>query len=172
MRNCMHLRLPRHHNNGRRALAACLLLCAILLLRCTAAAGKDETVFPLDTAAWRVSDAYGWREDPFTGEETFHNGVDLACAEGTAVQAVQSGVVKVARRSASYGNCLRILHADGTELLYAHLQYLYVRTGEVVRAGEVLGTAGQTGRATGAHLHLELRRKGTLCDPSALLGLS
>lgn len=168
MRNRMHRR-PRRR---RRYLAAGLLLCALLLLRCTAAAGKEEAVFPLAASAWRVSDAYGWREDPFTGEETFHNGIDLACAEGTAVRAVQSGVVTAARRSTSYGNCLRILHADGTELLYAHLQYLYVRTGEIVRAGETLGTAGQTGRATGAHLHLELRRKGTLCDPGALLGLS
>ena len=72
----------------------------------------------------------------------------------------------------AYGVCLQLLHPDGTETLYAHLQYLYVRTGETVQAGQILGTAGQTGRATGAHLHFELRRQGTACDPSALLGLS
>ena len=77
-----------------------------------------------------------------------------------------------ARRSDSYGVCLQLLHPDGTETLYAHLQYLYVRTGETVQAGQILGTAGQTGRATGAHLHFELRRQGTACDPSSLLGLS
>ena len=66
----------------------------------------------------------------------------------------------------------QLLHPDGTETLYAHLQYLYVRTGETVQAGQILGTAGQTGRATGAHLHFELRRQGAACDPSALLGLS
>ena len=70
------------------------------------------------------------------------------------------------------GVCLQLLHPDGTETLYAHLQYLYVRPGETVQAGQILGTAGQTGRATGAHLHFELRRQGTACDPSALLGLS
>ena len=71
-----------------------------------------------------------------------------------------------------WGDGGKLLHPDGTETLYAHLQYLYVRTGETVQAGQILGTAGQTGRATGAHLHFELRRQGTACDPSALLGLS
>lgn len=90
-------------------------------------------------------------QDPFTGEERFHQGVDLACAEGTAVLAVREGVATAARRSDSYGVCLQLLHPDGTETLYAHLQYLYVRTGETVQAGQILGTAGQTGRTTGAH---------------------
>ena len=96
----------------------------------------------------------------------------VAGAIGTAVLAVREGVATAARRSDSYGVCLQLLHPDGTETLYAHLQYLYVRTGETVQAGQILGTAGQTGRATGAHLHFELRRQGTACDPSALLGLS
>ena len=96
---------------------------------------------------------------------------------GAAGAALLAGVclavqTQAARRSDSYGVCLQLLHPDGTETLYAHLQYLYVRTGETVQAGQILGTAGQTGRATGAHLHFELRRQGTACDPSALLGLS
>ena len=64
---------------------------------------------------------------------------------------------------------VRILHPDGCETRYAHLQYLYVRPGEVVQAGQTLGTVGQTGRATGAHLHLELWQQGAACDPAALL---
>lgn len=52
--------------------------------------------FPLETTAWRVSDPYGWRKDPFTGKDTFHQGVDLACAEGTTVRAVLDGVVTMA----------------------------------------------------------------------------
>lgn len=127
--------------------------------------------FPLETAAWRVSDPYGWRKDPFTGKDTFHQGVDLACAEGTTVRAVLDGVVTTARRSATYGNYLRISHPDGQETIYAHMQYLYVRAGEVVTAGRSLGTVGQTGRATGAHLHFELLEKGARRDPSAALQL-
>ncbi len=151
---------------------AALLAAACLAVHTQAARRPEKAVcFPLQTTAWRVSDAYGTRRDPFTGEERFHHGVDLACAEGTAVLAVREGVATAARRSDSYGICLQVLHPDGSETLYAHLQYLYVRPGETVQAGQVLGTAGQTGRATGAHLHFELHRQGTACDPSALLGL-
>ena len=146
--------------------AGAALLAGVCLAVQTQAARRPAgaVCFPLQTA--------GTRQDPFTGEERFHQGVDLACAEGTAVLAVREGVATAARRSDSYGVCLQLLHPDGTETLYAHLQYLYVRTGETVQAGQILGTAGQTGRATGAHLHFELRRQGTACDPSALLGLS
>ena len=87
--------------------------------------------FPLGTTAWRVSDAYGWRTDPITGEEAFHRGTDLACSEGTLVLAAMNGVVTAARRSATYGNYLCLSHSGGQETLYAHLQYLFVRAGEV-----------------------------------------
>lgn len=148
------------------ALFGVLLCCAVLPAQ---AARKADACFPLQTDAWRLSDPYGRRADPFTGKLAFHAGIDLACAEGTAVQAVRGGVVTTAASSASYGNYLCLLHPDGTETRYAHLQYLYVRPGEVVRAGQLLGTAGQTGRATGSHLHLELWEKGTACDPAVLL---
>lgn len=136
-----------------------------------AAEPTEPVSFPLETAHWRVSDPYGWREDPFTGEEAFHRGVDLACAEGTRVLAMLDGTVTAARRSETYGNYLRLTHADGQETLYAHLQYLYVRAGEVVQKGQCLGTIGQTGRATGAHLHLEFLVQGIRCDPGKALGL-
>ena len=145
-------------------------LCLLAALPVQAARSTQKFCFPLDTTAWRISDAYGERIDPFTGRTAFHQGIDLACAAGTAVRAVQDGVVLAAAYSASYGNHLRILHPDGCETRYAHLQYLYVRPGEVVQAGQVLGTAGQTGRATGAHLHLELWQHDFACDPAVLLG--
>lgn len=145
-------------------------LCLLAALPVQAARNTQKFCFPLDTTAWRISDAYGERTDPFTGRTAFHQGIDLACAAGTAVRAVQDGVVLAAAYSASYGNHLRILHPDGCETRYAHLQYLYVRPGEVVQAGQILGTAGQTGRATGAHLHLELWQYGSACDPAVLLG--
>ena len=115
--------------------------------------------------------AYGWHTDPITGEETFHRGTDLACSEGTLVLAAMDGVVIAARRSATYGNYLCLSHSGGQETLYAHLQYLFVRAGEVVQAGQPLGTAGETGRSTGVHLHFELLEQGVRYDAGALLGL-
>ena len=105
-----------------------LALCLLAALPVQAARNTEKYCFPLDTAAWRISDAYGARTDPFTGKPAFHSGLDLACAEGTAVRAVQGGVVTAAAYSPSYGNHLRVLHPDGCETRYAHLQYLYVRT--------------------------------------------
>ena len=69
----------------------------------------------------------------------------------------------------SYGNYLRILHQNGDETLYAHLQYLYVRPGQRVGAGQVIGASGQTGNVTGPHLHFELLHGGVRYDPSQAL---
>ena len=102
-------------------------------------------------------------------EEDFHIGNDLAAVEGTAVLAAADGVVRMAGRHKSYGNYLRVLHADGDETLYAHLQYLFVRAGEAVSAGQTLGTVGQTGNATGPHLHFEILHRGLRYDPAAAL---
>ena len=145
---------------GRAAPAGCSL---------RAITPAETACFPLESTQWWVSDGYGWRNDPFTGKKAFHRGIDLACAEGTPVRAVMGGVVASARHSGSYGNVLRLCHDGGQETIYAHLQYLYVRSGEVVQAGALLGTAGKTGRATGAHLHLELLSGGTVYDPSVIL---
>lgn len=122
------------------------------------------------SGAFRTDTAGG--RTPFTGKWAFHKGIDLACAEGTGILAVQGGTVLRTKRSASYGSCIELLLADGTAAVYAHLQYIYVRPGEAVEAGQTLGTAGQSGRATGAHLHFELYRQGKACDPADALGLS
>ena len=99
---------------GMQMLAAGLcVLCLAGSLRAVLRASAEQAYrFPLKTAAWRVSDGYGERTDPFTGQAAFHAGVDLACAEGTAVQAAQNGVVTRAKHSASYGNVLYIQQAE------------------------------------------------------------
>lgn len=104
-------------------------------------------------------------ERPIHREESFHHGIDLACAEGTPVLASMDGVVVSARYSTTYGNVLRVCHSGGQETLYAHMQYLYVRAGEVVQSGQPIGTVGRTGRATGAHLHIELYQRGRPMTP-------
>ena len=79
------------------AVLAGLLVCVVLPVRAQKKTGK--LCFPLDTTQYRVSDGYGWRQDPFTGERTFHKGIDLACAEGTEVLAAEGGAVVQAYRS-------------------------------------------------------------------------
>ncbi len=157
---------------GRRGLIFLTgLILAGILLTLRGRANAERLQFPLDTDRWRISDGYGWRADPFTGEQTFHRGIDLACAEGIAALAADDGIVEETVSSDSYGNCIRLLHTGNRKTLYAHLQYVYVRPGETVQRGQLLGTAGCTGRATGAHLHFELWRQGIACDPAAALGL-
>lgn len=173
-----YLRHIKHVGNKRKtalfraALLLGMLLCIGLVLPARAQTKADAFCFPLETTQWRISDGYGWRQDPFTGKRAFHKGIDLACAEGTGVLAVQDGTVLRADRSTSYGSCVYLLLADGRVVLYAHLQYVYVRPGEAVEAGQMLGTAGQSGRATGAHLHFELQKQGKACDPSPALSLA
>ena len=152
------------------AVLAGLLVCVVLPVRAQEKTGSSvsrwtphSTVFRTDTAGGRIL---------LPGKGRFHKGIDLACAEGTDVIAAEGGAVVQAYCSTSYGTCLRVLHTDGSESLYAHLQYAYVRPGEVVETGQLLGAAGRSGRATGAHLHFELYRKGTACDPADALGLS
>ena len=126
--------------------------------------------FPLPGHFARKTSGYGWRTDPMGGlGDDFHIGNDLAAAQGTAVLAAADGVVRTAGSHKSYGNYVRILHADGDETLYAHMQYLFVRAGERVTAGQTLGTVGQTGNATGPHLHFEILHKGLRYDPAQAL---
>ena len=126
--------------------------------------------FPLPGSHAGETSGYGWRIDPVGGEdEEFHTGADLPAAEGTPVYAAAGGVVRAAGAHNSYGNYLRILHQNGDETLYAHLQYLYVRPGQRVGAGQVIGASGQTGNVTGPHLHFELLHGGVRYDPSQAL---
>lgn len=119
-----------------------------------------------------VTSDYGWRKHPVTGKSDFHTGVDLAAVEGTLIHPAAGGVVQKSEYSASYGNNVVILHSDGVTTRYCHMQYVFVRQGETVDESTILGTVGQTGMATGPHLHFELLCDGVRYDPDKALGLS
>lgn len=108
---------------------------------------------------------FGERRDPFTGERTLHGGVDLAAPEGTPIPAAKDGVVIAAGPRGGYGNAVEIQHPDGTTTLYGHASEVMVTPGTSVKAGDPIALVGQTGRSTGPHLHLELRREGHRLDP-------
>ncbi|WP_335869763.1 peptidoglycan DD-metalloendopeptidase family protein [Bacillus sp. 2205SS5-2] len=111
---------------------------------------EQTWIFPVDGM---ISDFFGSRGGN-------HKGLDIAGEEGTAVVAVEQGVVSKSYFSSSYGNVVFILHNSGYETVYAHLQSRSVGEGEVVQQGEQIGLMGSTGRSTGSHLHFEVHSKG------------
>lgn len=114
----------------------------------------------------KVSSGFGPREDVFgSGAITDHCGVDFAVSEGTPVRAAADGVVKVAKEAGTYGNLIRLTHDGAYETRYGHLSEFAVEPGTQVRAGDVIGYSGSTGRSTGPHLHYEVRRYGKALDP-------
>jgi len=107
----------------------------------------------------------------FNGEpRNPHTGADYAAAAGTPVMAVAAGRVVLAEEHFFSGNSVFIDHGDGLVSMYFHLSGIAVAEGEEVARGEILGTVGSTGRATGPHLHFGLRWHGARVDPSQLLG--
>ncbi len=126
------------------------------------AVGVEETVTP--ALGW-VSSPFGWREHPVDGEERFHNGVDLAVNTGTDVLAFAAGTVDYIGDSPEYGLYLQLSHAGGLKTFYCHCSQLCVQQGQSVAAGEKVAESGDTGNATGPHLHFEMKLNGVRLNP-------
>jgi murein DD-endopeptidase MepM/ murein hydrolase activator NlpD len=112
---------------------------------------------------------FGERTDPFSGEGARHTGVDIAAPMGTPVKATADGVVISAGWNGGYGRCVIIDHGNGYQTWYGHLSKLDVIEGAEIRQGEILGLVGMTGRATGPHLHYEVRIHSTPVNPYRFL---
>ena len=112
-----------------------------------------------------LSSPFGLRESPVLGSEEFHYGLDLAAAEGTAVRAFADGTVRCLGESSSYGKYLILDHENETATLYAHLKSSDVEAGQSIARGESIAAVGQTGNATGPHLHFELQKEGQYLNP-------
>ncbi len=119
-----------------------------------------------EEAQW-ISSPFGWRDHPVTKERAFHEGVDIAAAEGTAVRATSAGIVAGVGEHPRLGRYVKIIHADDPEVysLYGHLKLWNVKQGEKIRLGQKIGEVGSTGRSTGPHLDYSLRRNGEAMDP-------
>jgi murein DD-endopeptidase MepM/ murein hydrolase activator NlpD len=99
----------------------------------------------------------------------WHYGIDIDLNTGDAVFAAFDGVVRVATYSSTYGYVVVVRHYNGLETLYSHLSKLQVTSGQEIEAGHQIGLGGRTGRATGSHLHFEVRYKGWSIDPRLLI---
>ena len=117
-----------------------------------------------------VSSTFGMRHDPITGGKRFHGGVDIAAPAGTEVKAPGGGKVTFSGTAKGYGNLVEIDHGDGTVSRYGHNAVNLVAAGDEVKAGQAIAIVGSTGRATGAHLHFEVRQGGRPIDPSVMIG--
>ena len=112
-----------------------------------------------------MTGSFGERLDPFNGEGSFHAGLDISTPYGSPVRAAGDGIVDSAERVAGYGMIVDIEHSRGIVTRYAHLAGFTVAPGQAVRAGEIIGHVGRTGRSTGPHLHYEVRVNGTPVNP-------
>jgi len=104
-----------------------------------------------------ISSQQGWRRDPFDRETRYHAGTDIAAAAGTPVRAVAEGRVIESGPRGGYGNTVVIEAGDGRKMLYAHNNQNFVRVGDWVSRGDTIAEVGSTGRATGPHVHFEVK---------------
>ena len=132
---------------------------------------KDTTIIPLITGDQRyvhphpgiVTSRFGVRR------HRYHYGVDQRLRTGDPVVSAFDGVVRIARRSPTYGFLVVVRHTNGLETYYAHLSRLLVEPGQEVKAGERIGLGGNTGRSRGSHLHFEVRYLGAPLNPEDLI---
>jgi murein DD-endopeptidase MepM/ murein hydrolase activator NlpD len=133
------------------------------------AAKTIPTTMPVEAGYY--SSNYGYRVDPINGRSTFHTGVDIIAAPGTAVMAAAGGVVSTVAFVPEYGNIVDVDHDNGLTSRYAHLSKSLVKVGDVVMKGQKIALVGATGRVTGPHLHFEVREKGIPLNPNKFLSL-
>lgn len=116
------------------------------------------------------SDTFGQRMDPFTGKREFHPGMDISAPWGNKVIAPADGLVLFAGRWAGYGKLVTIDHRFGITTRYGHLAKVAATVGQRVKKGDIIGYVGSTGRATGPHLHYEVRLRDQPLNPLRFFG--
>src|SRR5204862_4956249 len=114
----------------------------------------DSPALPVDG---RISSPEGWRRDPINGETRYHAGTDIAAPAGTPIRAVAEGRVIESGVKGGYGNTVVIQTDDGRKMLYAHNNKNFVQVGDWVSSGEPIAEVGSSGRATGPHVHFEVK---------------
>jgi murein DD-endopeptidase MepM/ murein hydrolase activator NlpD len=112
-----------------------------------------------------VTSRFGNRIDPFLGRLALHAGIDFQADNGDEIKATGAGKVIAAGPASGYGNMVEIDHGQGITTRYGHMSRILVDVGDVVATGDLIGRAGSTGRATGPHVHYEVRRDGNAIDP-------
>ncbi|MDX9899099.1 MAG: M23 family metallopeptidase [Spirochaetia bacterium] len=116
-----------------------------------------------------ITSWYGWRNDPFSGDRSFHTGIDIGANRGSPVRAAMEGVVAATGYSAVSGNYVVVRHHSGYSTMYAHLDRIDVKAGRSVTQATTLGAVGSTGYSTGPHLHFTVSKNGRTVNPMTVL---
>ncbi len=125
--------------------------------------GLAETIAPVHGS---VTSTFGYRVSPITGKNEFHLALDIGAPKGTEIGAFADGVVEYIGESDEFGLYLRLQHANNVTSFYAHCSKLLVHKGDTVKCGQTVALVGDTGNATGPHLHLTITKDGVRLDPA------
>lgn len=112
-----------------------------------------------------ISSEFGYREHPDAGEERFHYGIDIAADTGTEIRSFADGTVTAVGESSSYGKYCILSHSGSYRTLYAHCSKITVGSGATVKRGMPIAEVGETGMATGPHLHFEVQKGSVYLNP-------
>ena len=120
-----------------------------------------------------LSSGFGPRRNPFSGKGSeFHHGLDFRGNVGDPVRVTANGTVEFAGTMNGYGQVVKVRHGYGYSTVYGHLSHIDVQPGQTVKAGDLIGKIGSTGRSTGPHLHYEVRLNNEPHDPATFLSLA
>ena len=112
-----------------------------------------------------LNSSFGYRQDPIDDIRRFHQGQDITVPTGTPIFAPADGLVKRAYYIGGFGNHIKLKHSSGYSTTYAHLSKIFVRHGQKIKRGDIIGETGNTGRSTAPHLHYEVHYRGTRKNP-------
>lgn len=131
--------------------------------------GLEETAVPVQGS---VTSTFGYRDNPIDGDHEFHLALDIGAAEGTEIGAFADGVVEYIGKSDEFGLYLKIRHDNNVASFYAHCSQLLVSKGDEVTCGQTVALVGETGNATGPHLHFTIEKDDIRLDPAYYVDLS
>jgi len=112
-----------------------------------------------------LNSSFGYRQDPIDNIRRFHQGQDITVPSGAPIFSPADGVVKRAYYIGGFGNHIKLEHSSGYSTTYAHLSKIFVRHGQKIKRGTIIGETGNTGRSTAPHLHYEVHYRGTPKNP-------
>lgn len=130
--------------------------------------GLEETAVPVSGT---VTSSFGFRDHPVSGAYSFHTAMDIGVKTGTDVLAFADGTVRYVGENSIFGLYIKVDHANGVSTFYAHCSEILSRKGEAVECGQVIAKSGETGNATGPHLHFSVEKDGVRLDPAFYLSL-